>query len=300
MGFVLTHPEKVLVRALGPSVQSAFGQVIGDPLLRIYDINLNVISENDNWKDNPAKGEIEQTGLAPSNDYESAVIVELDPGLYSVEAVSARGEAGNLLVELYSLGQASAVYDDFTLSVLDAEKWNITAGNPVTVDGQYLQCVTSTYVESGRTYLCSISSTSSDYEWGVALQETPGVTESPLFVRRCLGRKEGVKVCAEFEVMSNRNVYARIVQEGADGLPQAVTFSEKIGTLSTGAFVSFAVDMVSRTVSFVFSSQGTDTIITVARSFGDLEEVFSQSPLVIYSTGTSPSKRSFLVDYVEN
>jgi len=103
---------KVLVRVLGPSL-TAFGitKPLKDPLVDIRDSNGTRIALNDDWKYRagnviPQQDEIEATGLQPSNDSESAVIVTLPVGNYTAIAQSFGTEpdkTGVAVVEVYNL-----------------------------------------------------------------------------------------------------------------------------------------------------------------------------------------------------
>ena len=79
-GFIVTgiSPKRVIVRAIGPSL-SAFGVpgVLADPTLELHSPDGSVTT-NDNWKDDQ-QGEIEATGLQPSNDAESAIVQHARP-----------------------------------------------------------------------------------------------------------------------------------------------------------------------------------------------------------------------------
>jgi hypothetical protein len=57
---------------------------------------------NDNWRSSQ-EAEIEQTGLAPTDDRESAVVKRLEPGNYTAIIRGADGSPGIGLVELYDL-----------------------------------------------------------------------------------------------------------------------------------------------------------------------------------------------------
>ena len=63
---------------------------------------------NDNWMDAPNRAEIQATGLAPTNDLESAILVTLDPGQYTAIVKGKNNGVGVGLVEAYDLGQAAA------------------------------------------------------------------------------------------------------------------------------------------------------------------------------------------------
>jgi hypothetical protein len=93
----------VLIRAIGPSLTN-FGvaDVLADPVLELHDSDGNTLVTNDDWQDTQ-KDEIEATGLAPSDDHESAILQTLAPGPYTA-IVSGKDETtGVALVEAYHL-----------------------------------------------------------------------------------------------------------------------------------------------------------------------------------------------------
>ena len=95
--------ENVIVRGLGPTL-SHFGvpTVLADPTLELRDVNGNLLSSNDNWKDTQ-QTEIESTGLAPPNDKESAISATLAPANYTAILRGKNNTTGNGLVEVYAL-----------------------------------------------------------------------------------------------------------------------------------------------------------------------------------------------------
>jgi outer membrane PBP1 activator LpoA protein len=94
---------RVLVRAIGPSLgtMGVVGPLL-DPTLSLRDGNGNVIATNDNWKDSQ-QSEIAGTGLAPSDDRESAIIALLAPGSYTAIVAGKQATTGVGLVEFYNL-----------------------------------------------------------------------------------------------------------------------------------------------------------------------------------------------------
>src|SRR4029077_5945883 len=78
-----SQPKKVIVRGIGPSL-AALGvpDPLADTVLLLYASNGTLVATNDNWKDTK-KAEIEATGIAPTNDLESAIVVTLIPGTYA-------------------------------------------------------------------------------------------------------------------------------------------------------------------------------------------------------------------------
>ena len=90
---------------LGPSLADArLKDVLPDPTLELRDANGTLIAINDNWKD-LQQAEIEATGLAPSDDREAAMVVTVDPGLYTAVVVGAGGTTGLGFVQFYSLAE---------------------------------------------------------------------------------------------------------------------------------------------------------------------------------------------------
>ena len=98
-----TTPKQVIVRGLGPSL-SADGTLTGvlaDPQLEIYQGG-TLIQSNNNWKDTQ-EAAIIATTLAPTNDLESAILITLDPGSYTVILRGVNSGTGIGLVEAYDL-----------------------------------------------------------------------------------------------------------------------------------------------------------------------------------------------------
>jgi PKD repeat protein len=99
-------PKRILFRALGPSIQANGAPLPGtlqNPTLEVYDANGTSLRSNDDWKDAPNRTEIELTGLAPSDDRESAVLLLLAPGNYTSVVRGKNGTTGIALAEAYKL-----------------------------------------------------------------------------------------------------------------------------------------------------------------------------------------------------
>jgi hypothetical protein len=99
---------KVLIRAIGPSLSNAGVQgALQDPTLEFHNANGALIDSNDNWKTRPdgssQQAAIEATGLAPSNDLESALLETLVPGNYTAIVRGKNSTTGVGLVEVYNL-----------------------------------------------------------------------------------------------------------------------------------------------------------------------------------------------------
>lgn len=106
-GFIIggTTPAKIMVRAIGPSL-TALGVTgaLPDPVLELHDTDGSLIYKNDNWRADQAQ-QILDTGIAPSNDRESAIVATLKPGAYTAIVRNASNVQGTALVEVYALGQ---------------------------------------------------------------------------------------------------------------------------------------------------------------------------------------------------
>ena len=109
-GFVITgtQPKKLLIRAIGPSLTS-FGipDVLADPVLELHDGAGTLITSNDNWGDAPNRQEIIDSGIPPTNDLESAILMTLDPGPYTAIVRGVNDATGIALVEAYDLDLAA-------------------------------------------------------------------------------------------------------------------------------------------------------------------------------------------------
>jgi len=91
---------RVIVRAIGPSLP--VGGALANPTLELHDGNGALIVANDNWRDEQ-ESEIIATGIPPTNDLESAIVRNLDPGNYTAIVRGVNGTTGVALVEAYAL-----------------------------------------------------------------------------------------------------------------------------------------------------------------------------------------------------
>ena len=92
---------QVIVRALGPTLtQFGVSGALADPTLSLIDGNGNVVASNDNWK-NTQQTAIQNSGLAPPNDLESAILATLANGNYTAVVSGKNGGTGVALVEVY-------------------------------------------------------------------------------------------------------------------------------------------------------------------------------------------------------
>ena len=104
-GFIIRGSEqkKVVLRGLGPSLNVP-GK-LEDPVIQLFNSSNVNIGGNDDWKTDQQN--VESTGLAPSNDRESALVITLDPGTYKVVMRGKNNGTGIGLVEVYDVGLAA-------------------------------------------------------------------------------------------------------------------------------------------------------------------------------------------------
>jgi hypothetical protein len=106
-GFVIggSSPKKVIVLAKGPSLtQYGVANALPNPTLKLSRISDGqTLAVNDDWGNAPNAGEIAQSGLAPSNALESAVLMTLSPGPYTAIVAGANNTTGVGIVEVYEL-----------------------------------------------------------------------------------------------------------------------------------------------------------------------------------------------------
>ena len=130
-GFIIggSAPKTVLVRARGPSLaQSGVPGVLPDPRLTLFS-GQTQIGMNGNWQDSINRAAIEATGFAPSNVWESAILMTLAPGAYTSLV---EGEPTNNSV----LKTGIAIVEVFEVNAVESPLINISTRGPVqTGDG---------------------------------------------------------------------------------------------------------------------------------------------------------------------
>jgi hypothetical protein len=140
-GFIISGStsKRIMARAIGPSMQVSGNPVQGrltDPVLELHDAKGSPGLINDNWK-TTQETEIKQSGLAPSDDKESAIIKRLDPGAYTAIIKNADGSPGIGLIELYDLS-SDEPGELGNLSV----RSQVQTGDNVLIDGVIIQKTT--------------------------------------------------------------------------------------------------------------------------------------------------------------
>jgi hypothetical protein len=111
-GFIVVGQSlKVLIRATGPSlVPFGINNALANPRLELHDAN-GTLAKNDNWQTTQLGGiiatdqssAIQNSGLAPTNSAESAIIATLVPGNYTAIVQGVDGGTGIGIVEVFAL-----------------------------------------------------------------------------------------------------------------------------------------------------------------------------------------------------
>ena len=106
-GFIIsgTQPKTVVVRGLGPSLPVA--GALPDPVIEVHGPTGEVLATNDNWNDAATRQQIIDSGLAPTNDLESALWGVINPGAYTVVIRGKNDATGLGLFEVYDLDHSA-------------------------------------------------------------------------------------------------------------------------------------------------------------------------------------------------
>jgi hypothetical protein len=115
-GFIVQggQPKSVILRAIGPELtQYGVPDAMVNPTLELYDANGALIASNDNWRTtiiggvitSDQRGDIRNSGYAPGDGRESAIIADLPPGNYTAIVRGVNNTPGVALVEVYDLDQ---------------------------------------------------------------------------------------------------------------------------------------------------------------------------------------------------
>ena len=113
-GFIVEGPQSrnVIIRAIGPELsQYGVPNPLADPTLELHNGNGALIAFNDNWQTTIIGGiitsnqvqAIQNSGYAPGDPRESAIIANLPPGNYTAIVRGLNNTTGVALVEVYDL-----------------------------------------------------------------------------------------------------------------------------------------------------------------------------------------------------
>lgn len=131
-GFIISGnvPKRVIVRAIGPSL-THFGvpNVLPDPVLELHGPGTFATITNNNWRDTQ-EAEIQATGIPPTDDLESAIVITLAPGAYTAVGRGNGGTSGVGLIEIYDLNQSA----DSKLANLSTRAF-VSTGDDIVIAG---------------------------------------------------------------------------------------------------------------------------------------------------------------------
>jgi len=113
-GFIVqaSQPKRVILRAIGPELsQHGVPNAMADPILELHDANGAPIASNNNWQTTIIGGiitsdqvqDIQNSGHAPGDPNESAIMADLPPGNYTAIVRGVSNTTGVALVEVYDL-----------------------------------------------------------------------------------------------------------------------------------------------------------------------------------------------------
>jgi hypothetical protein len=115
-GFIVqgTQSKTVIVRAIGPELAAPpfnIPDALSNPTLELHDETGALIASNDNWVTTIIGGiittnqvrDIRNSGHAPTDSRESAIIATLQPGNYTAIVRGVNNTTGVGLVEVYDL-----------------------------------------------------------------------------------------------------------------------------------------------------------------------------------------------------
>lgn len=138
-GFIIqgSQLKKIILRAIGPSLSaSGIAGALQDPRMDLYDSTGALLDSNDNWQESLDSGEIVESGLAPSDVHEAAIVARLAPGNYTAIISGVSDTTGIGLVESYTLDTSA------THAANISTRGRVGAGEEVLIGG---------FIVGGRT-----------------------------------------------------------------------------------------------------------------------------------------------------
>jgi hypothetical protein len=106
-GTIVVGPgsQRVLIRAIGPSLPANVPGKMGDPTLELRDGNGGLLESNDDWNDSPNRQAIIDTTIPPTHDFESAILRTLPASGANYTAIlrGINNTTGIAVVEVYAL-----------------------------------------------------------------------------------------------------------------------------------------------------------------------------------------------------
>jgi Fibronectin type III domain len=144
-GFIVqgTGPKRVIVRAIGPELTPlGIPNALADPTLELHNGSGALIASNGNWQTTIIGGiinssqvsAIQNSGHAPTQASESAIIATLQPGNYTAIVRGVNNTTGIALVEVYDISPEAASI----LSNISTRDF-VQTGNNVMIGGFIVQ-----------------------------------------------------------------------------------------------------------------------------------------------------------------
>jgi len=139
-GFIIegSEPKSVIIRAIGPELtQYGVPDVLADPTLELHDGTGALIASNDSWLHTIIGGiitsdqvrDIRNSGHAPTDARESAIIAELPAGSYTAIVRGVNNTMGVALAEVYDLSpQSNSVLGNVSTRALVQVDDNVMIG----------------------------------------------------------------------------------------------------------------------------------------------------------------------------
>src|SRR6266403_553548 len=150
-GFIVqgTQPKRVIIRAIGPELgQFGVPDPLQDPILELHDGTGALIGTNDNWQTTIIGGiithdqvkEIQDSGYAPCDGRESAIIADLPAGNYTAIVRGVNSTIGVALVEVYDLSpQTNLIHNTNSILGNISTRSFVQTGDNVMIGGFIVQ-----------------------------------------------------------------------------------------------------------------------------------------------------------------
>jgi N-acetylneuraminic acid mutarotase len=106
-GFIITGTElkTIIIRGIGPSL--GITGALADPVIEVHGPTGELLATNDNWRDAATSQQIIDSGLAPTNESESALWGTINPGSYTVVVRGKEDTTGIGSFEVYDLAETA-------------------------------------------------------------------------------------------------------------------------------------------------------------------------------------------------
>jgi DNA-binding beta-propeller fold protein YncE len=125
--------KTVVVRARGPSMAAdGVPGTLADPQLQLFS-GQTQIGYNNNWQEAANAAQITSSGFAPPNPFESAILINLAPGLYSAIVTGVGSTTGVGLIEVFEVGNPTTPFVNL------ATRGQVLTGSDVMIGGFIIQ-----------------------------------------------------------------------------------------------------------------------------------------------------------------